>query len=959
MRECFIAAAGLGWTAVRRGWLLTALLGVLLSGCPDDPPPPEPEPGPWSLVAQGRAEALLSIGGRSRSDVWAVGADRGQGPLVLHYDGTQWKQQPMEHRGDLWWVHAFENGPVLMAGGNATILRYENGAFTRMRTPGLARHTVYGVWGTSPEDAYAVGSVSGQSGFIWHSDGTQWSEVALPYDELPRTADGDIPGFFKVWGTGGDVYVVGAQGVVLRSRAGGAFTRIPTDTTSRLFTVHGAGGVVTVVGGESQGEILELDEAAGRFVSRSPDGCPLLQGVSLQADGTGWATGFRGEVFQRRSGGLWQRVAVGLPLDLESLHATWVDPQGGVWAVGGNVLSGGLNAGTLLHRGPAVAEVPAPVDPGPTPPASCPAAAVDPRPEGSIARRWNEQILGAIRRDLPRPTVHARNLYHLSAAMWDVWAAYDATADGVFYREKHSAPDVAAARAEALSYAAYRVLTHRYTQAIGGATSAACFRAFMEKLGYSPDAMGIDGDSPRALGNRVAQIIIGAGADDGANEQNDYKDTTGFQFVNAPLVVDTPSITLAQPSVWQPLNLAVAVTQNGIITASGVQGYIGAHWGRVTPFALTRPEGGGLYLDPGAPPAFGPELREHVVEVLRKTSWSGSDEQVDLSPGAFGNNSLGANDGTGHPVNPVTGQPYAPNLVRRGDFARVLAEFWADGPKSETPPGHWNVLANTVADSPGFSRRLYGTGEPLDALEWDVKVYLALNGAVHDAAIVAWEVKRVHATARPITLLRYMGALGQSTDPSGPAYHPDGLPLVPGLIEVVTAESSAPGQRHAHLARFRGQVVVNTWRGEPGDRVHDVGGTGWMRAVEWMPYQLRTFVTPAFPGFISGHSTFSRASAEVLTTLTGSPYFPGGLGEFVAGRNAYLTFERGPSTDVRLQWATYYDAADQAGQSRLWGGIHIEPDDLVGRRLGHDVGLAAVERAKTFFDGTAVPDAPQ
>jgi hypothetical protein len=108
-------------------------------------------------------------------------------------------------------------------------------------------------------------------------------------------------------------------------------------------------------------------------------------------------------------------------------------------------------------------------------------------------------------------------------------------------------------------------------------------------------------------------------------------------------------------------------------------------------------------------------------------------------------------------------------------------------------------------------------------------------------------------------------------------------------------------------------------------------------------------VTPAFPGFVSGHSTFSRAAAEVLTELTGSPYFPGGMGEFVARANAYLVFEEGPSVDVRLQWATYYDAADQAGQSRIYGGIHINPDDFGGRVIGSEVGLAAVERARTFY----------
>jgi hypothetical protein len=935
----------------RGRWLMAALLAALLSGCPDEPVPVPEQP--WATVADLQTAALLSVTGRSSSDVWAVGADKGSGPKVLHFDGTEWQELNTGQRGDLWWVHAFAEGPVMMAGTNATILRYENGQFTRMRTPGLARQTVYGVWGARPDDVYAVGSVSGRGGFIWHFDGTAWSEVPLPAADMPRTPDGDFPGLFKVWGNGrGDVYVVGALGVVLRSRSGSAFEVMPTGTTRRLFTVYGAGNTVVVVGGDSQGELLELS-ASGQFVSRTPEGAPLLQGVAVAKDGTAWATGFQGEVY-RRNAGTWSRVEHGQTLALESLHAAWVDPDGGLWTVGGNVLSGSLDSGALLHQGAEVKTISRPVPPQP-PVAVCPTAQVDPAPAGSIARRWDEQILGAIRRDLPRPTVHARNLYHVSAGMWDAWAAYDATADGTFVREKLSATNVEAARREAVSYAAYRILRHRYAGAVGGAISVACFDSFLRSLGYDPDDTVSTGNSPRALGNRIAQAIINAGAEDGANEQNNYRDTTSFVAANPALVVEEAGVTVQNPSAWQPLNLAVAVTQNGVVTASGVQGYIGAHWGKVRTFALARPAGGGLLLDPGPTPTFGAELREHAVEVLRKSSQLGSDELIDLSPGAYGNNSLGKNDGMGHPVNPITGLPYAPARVRRGDFGRVLAEFWADGPKSETPPGHWNVLANQVADSPGFQRRLFGTGTPVDALEWDVKVYLALNGAVHDAAIVAWEVKRAFSTSRPITLIRYMGGKGQSSDPSGPAYHVDGLPLIPGLIEVITAESSAPGERHAHLAHFKGQVAVHAWRGEPGDRLNEVGGSGWVRAIDWMPYQLRTFVTPAFPGFISGHSTFSRASAEVLTSLTGSAYFPGGLGEFVAARNSYLTFEKGPTTDVRLQWATYYDAADQAGQSRLWGGIHVAPDDLMGRTLGKQVGLASIEKARSFFDGSAVP----
>jgi hypothetical protein len=121
--------------------------------------------------------------------------------------------------------------------------------------------------------------------------------------------------------------------------------------------------------------------------------------------------------------------------------------------------------------------------------------------------------------------------------------------------------------------------------------------------------------------------------------------------------------------------------------------------------------------------------------------------------------------------------------------------------------------------------------------------------------------------------------------------------------------------------------------------------------VEWITYQRRTFVTPAFPGFISGHSTFSRAAAEVLTRLTGSPFFPGGLGEFVAPKDKFLTFEKGPTTDVRLQWASYFDASDEAGQSRLWGSIHLAPDDFGGRRVGDRVGLRATALAARYFEG--------
>ena len=225
-----------------------------------------------------------------------------------------------------------------------------------------------------------------------------------------------------------------------------------------------------------------------------------------------------------------------------------------------------------------------------------------------------------------------------------------------------------------------------------------------------------------------------------------------------------------------------------------------------------------------------------------------------------------------------------------------------------------------------------------------------MNAAVHDAACAAWSLKRTYDGWRPIEAIRFLGQRGQSSLKNDPTYDPNGLPLIPGLIEVVTSTSALPGGRHAGLPV--GAVVVFTWPGQPADPATQHSGIQWIQAADWLPYQKKTFVTPAFPGYISGHSTFSRAAAEVLAAMTGSPFFPGGLGTFTAPANSFLAFENGPSQTVQLHWGTYFDASDQAGISRLWGGIHVSVDDLTGRRLGAECGRRAWALARQYFDGS-------
>ncbi|MEZ5300983.1 MAG: hypothetical protein R3F11_10075 [Verrucomicrobiales bacterium] len=169
-----------------------------------------------------------------------------------------------------------------------------------------------------------------------------------------------------------------------------------------------------------------------------------------------------------------------------------------------------------------------------------------------------------------------------------------------------------------------------------------------------------------------------------------------------------------------------------------------------------------------------------------------------------------------------------------------------------------------------------------------MKVYFALNGAVHDVAVAEWGCKRYYDYVRPISSIRYMAGRGQSTDPGGPSYDPMGIALVPGLVEVITAESSAPGERHAHLSANVGDIAIRTWIGEPRRSGHAIPGVGWILAETWFPTSGTHSSRRLFAGYVSDHSGFSRAAAEVLTLTTGSPFFPGGMGTFTAPQNEYL-----------------------------------------------------------------------
>ncbi|NNF34679.1 MAG: T9SS type A sorting domain-containing protein [Saprospiraceae bacterium] len=240
-----------------------------------------------------------------------------------------------------------------------------------------------------------------------------------------------------------------------------------------------------------------------------------------------------------------------------------------------------------------------------------------------------------------------------------------------------------------------------------------------------------------------------------------------------------------------------------------------------------------------------------------------------------------------------------------------------------------------------------GQGEILDDLEWDVKSYLTLGGAMHDAAVTAWGIKGYYDYIRPISAIRYMADKGQSSFPDSVNYHPDGITLIDGYIELVTPDDTMNG----FFVADTNKIKLYAWRGPDyiDDPETDAAGVGWILAENWWPYQRPTFVTPNFAGYVSGHSTYSRAAAEVMTRFTGDKFFPGGMGTFLAKKDEFLVFEEGPSQDIELQYATYYDASDQTSLSRIWGGIHPPADDMPGRLIGMEIGNDAFDKARSYF----------
>jgi hypothetical protein len=490
----------------------------------------------------------------------------------------------------------------------------------------------------------------------------------------------------------------------------------------------------------------------------------------------------------------------------------------------------------------------------------CPEAPGTPPPcvGDNVILRWDEKLLQAIRLHPAQtgPTITSRALAILHTATYDAWAAYDPVAVDTRLRVR-TVPGLRQPPSErtdankkmAISYAAYRVLLDLFPKTRYPKIDDVDYPGQMTALGYDPTDTSTAITTPQGIGNTAAQAVLDNRYGDGSNQVNGYADPCVTPDCYDPLNTNTWD-HLNAPWRWQPLCVPNPAPPPGSIPCPGgaVQKPLTPQWGRVAPFALNDTDQY-MYVPPGPPKLA---------------------------------------DGTYDPKDIDTALADTSNLT---DTKKVMAEYWADGPKSEFPPGHWAVIAQAISRKRG------------DNLDTDVKMFFLLGNAVLDAGISAWSAKYTLDFWRPITAIR---------------------------------------------TRYAGKKI-NSWLGP-------YQGYGLVLGEQWRPYQAPNVITPGFPEYTSGHSTFSAAARIAIGALFGTDSFSAKV-TIPAGTSLFephdATHVGTPAKAITLSWKSLLDAADQAGWSRRYGGIHFASGDYDGRLNGATIGNAVYEKATKYFNGTA------
>ncbi len=442
----------------------------------------------------------------------------------------------------------------------------------------------------------------------------------------------------------------------------------------------------------------------------------------------------------------------------------------------------------------------------------------------SIVTQWNDAAIEAVKATNFAPTKTARALAITNTCMYDAWAPYSKHANGTQLTNKLRQPISERTnqnKIEAMSYAAHTCLTDLFPNV----AQQTIFNDLLTSLGFDPNNSSTDTSTPAGIGHVTATAVLNFRHHDGSNQLGDevskqctvdatipYSDYTCYQPINT-------ISQLLDPNHWQPLLGQIFLTP---------------HWGLVTPYALSS----------------GDQLRDTL-----------------LLPADYA-------------LNTARYEKQAAEIIditaNLSDKQKIIAEYWANGPNSVTPPGHWILFAKYVSNSHHHN------------LNQDVKMFFAMTNAMFDAGISVWDAKRYFDYVRPISAIRFL---------------------------------------------YKG-LSIESWN-------------GLVKGEDWSPYQPSNALTPPFAEYVSGHSAFSASAAETLRLFTGSDQFnnevtiPAGSSEVEPGIV--------PHKPITLSWNTFTDAANEAGISRRYGGIHFKDGDLESRKLGRKIAAIAWSKSLRYF----------
>lgn len=576
---------------------------------------------------------------------------------------------------------------------------------------------------------------------------------------------------------------------------------------------------------------------------------------------------------------------------------------------------------------------------------------VSPQFDSQVVTEWNNLGLTLVKKAERGPTISSRFMAYLNAALYSAWAAYSSDAapwlstvqsDVVFA----STNEASTARFLSMSTAAYHVFVdfaagdssflNQAQLEIDSGEDAEVIRAEMLSLAdsiideskalasarldpFSANSLLSDSES---LANAIASEILAFAMTDGAQPLNNYADSTAPY---GPIPWAAPAPTISQRNNINFYNEIAYVNEGGVeFPVYEFPDYDPRIAARAA--GATWDSEGKLLIDNPLPVTINPAVLSGDVRL--SSTWQSLTEWGIFPPTADGGTQVPLTShwgevstfalASGAALRPDTIKtPYvngALNMdfvdeaaqlvgfaqlmkdrVDGGALQRAQSEYWELGDSTPYPPGWWTEIAVDLAVRDALS------------LEESLRLMMTVSQAVFDAGVTAWDSKFHFDSVRPYTVINqlYLGSV---------------------------------------LPSFRGDVVAGT-----DDRN------------VWFPFQLRRNFTPPFPDVPSGHSAFSYAATTVISQILSSNIFDYQSEAFISRFDLTDGFDgdaQNGNEETTLSWEFLSLAAEEAGRSRLYGGIHMMDGNWIGLKMGIQTGHAALAKVDALFSGAINDDAP-